>query len=219
MSITGRNSNTSIVGLGGAGTNALEAIVRRWRVTSGEIRKALAGLRDPRVRADLQRLIDAHWTGKATEPAPLPDERSQALAAMIETLLQQFDGEQACAAEIRLVVHKRDEPGTEPASGPRRGSKPAVDAEEDETIRDLRQLLAVSGDSIADVANALERRGDDVDPEGRELLQEEVRALEMDIAVLKAVMADPVDWERELKRLLAEGVPPFEGDDRGDEDS
>jgi len=218
MSITDRNCNKSTVGLGGGGANALEAIVRRWRVTSWEIRKTLAGIRDPRVRAEIQRLIDAHWTGRAPEPAPLPEERSQALAAIIEALLRQFDDEQAGAAEIRLVVHKRDELPTDPASRPRTDSRPAVDAEDKETIWDLRQLLASSGRTIAHVADALERRGDDVDREGRELLQDEVRALEVDIAVLNAVMADPVEWERELKRLLADGVPPLEADDNDHDD-
>jgi len=218
MGITDRNCNTSIVGLGGAGANALEAIVRRWRVASWEIRKALAGVRDPRVRADIQRLIDAYWTGEPPEPVPLPEERSQALAAMIEMLLRQFDDEQAGAAEIRLVVHKRDELPTESTSRPRLDSRPAVDGEDEELILELRQLLALSGGTIADVAHALERRGEDVDREDRKLLQDEIRALEVDIAVLKAVMADPVDWEGEFKRLLADGVPPFEGDDNDHDD-
>lgn len=218
MSITDRNSKTNPVGL--AGPNTLAAIVRRWRVTSLGIRKAVAGVRDPRIRADIQRLIDAHWTGRAPERLPLPEERSEALAAMCEALLRQFDDDEAGAAEIRLVVHKRDEPATGPGSGSRPESRPATDAQEAELVWTLRQLLASSGGMIADVAQALETRGGEVDGDARELLQDEVGAIEVDIAVLKTFLSDEVDWDMECRRLLADEVPPFEdvNDDLGAEE-
>jgi hypothetical protein len=216
MCITYRNRNTNIVGLGASGASSLEEIVRRWRVTSWGIRKALAGIRDPRLRADIQRLIDAHWAGKAPELPALPEARSEALAAICEALLRQFDDDAAGAAEIRLVVHKRDDPSTDPASGQTPDPTSDVDEDEQELVWELRKLLASSGGTIADVSHALERRGDEVDPRGRALLQEEVRAVEVDIAVLKSVLSDPVDWDREVRRLLADEVPPFE--DSGDDD-
>jgi hypothetical protein len=215
MSITHRSS-TNVAGAGGT---TLEAMARRWCVTSRGIRKALAGIRDPRLRADIQRLIESYRTGKAPEATPLPEERSQALAVVCETLLRQFDDEQAGAAEIRLVVHKRD---SEPASDARPDSWSLVDPEDEELLWELRRLLASSGGAIADVAHALERHGDDVDRKGRELLQDEVGAIEMDIAMLKVLLSDRVDWDAESKRLLAGEVPPFEDrlvdDDQDDED-
>jgi hypothetical protein len=210
MSITDRNRDTNIVGAGAAHANTLETIVRRWRVTSWRIRKAFVGIRDPRVRADIQRLIDAHWMGTAPSPTSPPGERAEALAAVCQELLRQFDDEQAGAAEIRLVVHKRDELSTAPASGPRSSSRPAADADYRELVWELRYLLASSGGTIADVAHTLEGLGDEIDRKGRDLLKDEVRAIEVDIAVLKTILSDAVDWDAECKRLLADEVPPFE---------
>jgi hypothetical protein len=217
MSITDTNSNTSIVDLGAVGANTLEAIVRRWRFASWGISKAVAGIRDPRLRGDIQRLIEGLLTGQAPEPASLPEERSAALATMCETLLRQFDDEHAGAAEIRLVVHKRDDLSPEPARGSQPDSGPAGGAEDEELVWELRRLLAASGGMISDVAHALERRADNVDRNGRELLQDEVSAVEVDIAILKTLLSDPVDWDKECKRLLAGEVPPFE--DRAVEDN
>jgi hypothetical protein len=213
MNFTERNSTTRP-----AGENARDLIVRRWYATSQGIRRVLAGLRDPRLRGDIHRLIDAYLSGGSTS---LPRERAEALAAVCETLLRQFDDEQAGAAEIRLVVHKRDDLPTESPSGPpppRPDADSLVDTEDRELLWELRRLLASSGGTIADVANALERRGDELDREGRDLLEDEVRAVEVDIAILKTLLSDPVDWDRECGRLLAGEIPPFEDDDLDDED-
>jgi hypothetical protein len=208
MSIPDRSSNTST---GCAGGNAL---MRRWCETSREIRKRLAGIRDPRLRADIQCLIDAYWTGRALEVTPGPEERAQALAEVCEALLRQFDDEQAGAAEIRLVVHKRE---AEPVSASRLKPHPSDDAEGEELLWELRRLLASSGGTIADVAHALERRGDEVDRQGRDLLQDEIGAIEIDIAILKTLLSDPIEWDAESRRLLAGEIPPFEDDSDDDE--
>jgi len=114
-----------------------------------------------------------------------------------------------------LVVHKRD---TESASD----AEPPVDPDDHELLWELRRLLASSGGTIADVAHALERRGDDVDRKARELLHDEVLTIEMDIAALKVLLSDAVDWDTESRRLLAGEIPPFEGpvveEDDDDED-
>ena len=167
------------------------------------------------LRADIHRLISAYWTQQTPETPPPREERAQALAAACEALLRQFDDEPAGAAEIRLVVYKR-----ETLSG--LDSNPRTDPEDEELLWELRRLLASSGGTIADVAHALERRGDDVDDKGRALLQDEVGAIEVDIAVLKTLLSDPVDWDMESRRLLAGEIPPFEDgvvdDDHDDED-
>jgi hypothetical protein len=223
MSITGRSSNRNTLRLRVVGAETLAAMARRWRASLLGMSKALAGVRDPRPRADIQRLSDADVKGQTPEQAPLPEARAEALAAVCEMLLRQFDDEQAGAAEIRLVVHKRDALSTEPGPGARPDSRSALDVEDDELVWELRRLLASSGGAIAEVALELERRGDVVDRKGRELLQEEIRAVEVDIALLKTVLSDPVDWDGECKRLLASEVPPFEDpaadDDRDDEDA
>jgi hypothetical protein len=235
MSITDRNCNPTFAGRGGPGATTLEAIVRRWCLTSRDIRKALSNIRDPRLRADIQRLIDVYLTGREpepapvptepapvpTEPAPVPSERAEALAEVCEALLRQFDDEQAGAAEIRLVVHKREERPGAPTLGPRPDVESPAGIEDEELVWELRRLIASSGGAIADVAHALEKRGDEVDRRGRDLLHEELLAVEVDIAVLKTLLSDQVDWDTECKRLLAGEVPPFEDlavDDDDDED-
>jgi hypothetical protein len=210
MNFTDRNSTTRP-----AGEHARDVIVRRWYATSQGIRRVLAGLRDPRLRGDIHRLIDAYVSGGSTS---LPRERAEALAAVCETLLRQFDDEQAGAAEIRLVVHKRDEVPTAATSGPPPDTDSPVDTEDEQLLWELRRLLASSGGTIADVAHALERRGDEVDRKGRDLLEDEVRAVEIDIAILKTLLSDPVDWDQECGRLLAGEIPPFEGDGGDDDD-
>jgi hypothetical protein len=214
MCITDRNKNMNRAA---TGANPLDAIVRRWYVTSRGVRKTLAGIRDPRLRADIQRLLDAYLAGNALAPTPPVTERAEALAKTCEALLRQFDDERAGAAEIRLVVHKRDELPTESAADPRPDSSPDIDVEDEELVWELRRLLASSGGTIADVAHALERRGSRVDRKGRDLLEDEVRAVEVDIAILKTLLSDPVDWDRECGRLLAGEIPPFEKDVADDE--
>jgi hypothetical protein len=97
-------------------------------------------------------------------------------------------------------VHQRGEVPPESPSGPpppRPDSDSPVEAEDQELLWELRRLLASSGGTIEDVAHALERRGEDVDRKGRDLLEDEVRAVEVDIAILKTLLSDPVDWDRE----------------------
>lgn len=159
--------------------------------------------------------------GDASDPAarnlvPLPDERAEALAAMCERLLQELDGEEVSAAGIRFLVHK-PERADEYQDAPRQDAGPPALSEDRELVWELRRLIAWSAGTIADAAQTLEARAVDVDDKARALLQDEVEALDMDLGVLKALLADPVDWDREYERLLAGEIPPFD-DPVGDED-
>jgi hypothetical protein len=77
-------------------------------------------------------------------------------------------------------------------------------------IWELRRLLDWSGGTIADVTQALELRGSELDDAARALLQEELEALDSDLATLRAVLADRVDRDRAYERLLAGEIPPFD---------
>jgi hypothetical protein len=146
------------------------------------------------------------------ELVPLPDERSQALAVMCDRLLQELDGAEVQSAEIRFVVHKPEHPGN-----PRLDPGWPADVGDGELVRELRRLIASSGGTIADVARALEIRGADLDEHARELLNDELAALEVDLATLSVHLADPVDWDCEFECLLAGEVAPFD-EPVGDED-
>jgi hypothetical protein len=217
MKFTDRNSTPRP-----AGENPRDVIVRRWYATSQGIRRLLAAVRDPRLRSDIQRLIGTYGSGDAPGSTRVRGGRAEALAAVCEALVRQFDDERAGAAEIRLVVHKRDELPADLVPGPRAEDAPAAEVahedEDDQLLWELRRLLASAGGTIADVAHVLERRGDEVDRRGRDLLEDEVHAVEVDIAILKSLLFDRVDWDRECGRLLAGEIPPFEDDDEHDEE-
>jgi hypothetical protein len=166
----------------------------------GDVRDADGDVRDPDGDAPERELV------------PLPDQRAQALAVLCDRLLHELDGDDVKAAEIRFVVHRNEHSGqprldldsvTAPAAG--------------ELAWELRRLIAWSGGAIADVARALEIRGADLDDTARALLQDELAALDADLATLNVHMADPVDWDREFEFLLAGEVAPFE-DFAADED-
>jgi hypothetical protein len=204
----------------------LTALLRRWREALTQIRRSRHSTHgelpqtavvtpdvepitlDPPADADADVTDDA----LGRELVPLPDERSQALAVLCDRLLHELDGEDVKAAEIRFVVHKHEHPGfarLDPDSldGPAAG----------ELAWELRRLIAWSGGAIADVARALETRGADLDETARALLQDELAALDADLATLNVHLADPVDWDRAFECLLAGEVAPFD-DLAADED-
>jgi hypothetical protein len=79
-------------------------------------------------------------------------------------------------------------------------------------IWELRRLLAWSGGAITDVTHALELRGAELDATARALLHEEIDAIGSDLAMLRTVLADGMDWDAAYERLLAGEIPPFDSD-------
>ena len=213
----------------------LKAFMHRWHQALLSIRKSL-------LSGDLRLRIDARWrdghahkaqltqdADERPEPVradptpsddesqeraliPLPDDRSQALAVLCNRLLDELDGEEVNGAEIRFVVQKREDPGYPRVD---RGTRDS--AGDGELVLELRRLIAWSGGTIAEVAQALEARGATLDKNARELLRDEVEALDVDLAILNAFLADPVDWDTEFGCLLSGEVAPFD-DLAGDED-
>jgi hypothetical protein len=225
MSITRGNNN--FPGIDAQGSTKLKALLRRWRDALKQIRGArqctdgeLPQTAD--ATSDMESITpappdadaDANGDGDARERelVPLPDERSQALAVMCDRLLQELDGDDVRAAEIRFVVHRHEHP-----TYPRLDPGSVADPVAGELVWELRRLIAWSGGAIADVARALETRGPDLDENARALLQDELAALDVDLATLNVHLADPVDWDREFECLLAGEVAPFD-DFAADED-
>ncbi len=191
----------------------LKSLMHRWRRALVDARDSLLS-GDPSQRGDRPEPIvpdPSPSDGDTREPVlvPLPDERSQALAVLCDRLLNELDAAEVNAAEIRFVVHKNE-------SQPRQGAESDPDIGDGELVWELRRLIAGSGGTIADVVRALEARGAELDVQGRDLLNDEVAALEVDIATLKLQLADPVDWDGELGSLLDGEVAPF--DERGGEE-
>jgi hypothetical protein len=217
MSITRGNENYA------EDSTKLKALLRRWREAITQIRGSRRS-----ALAELPQAADGAADTESTTPdrpdhdvdgdaperplVPLPDQRAQALAVLCDRLLQELDGTDVSGAEIRFVVHRNEHPG-HPRLDPESVAAPGAA----ELAWELRRLIAWSGGAIADVARALEIRGADLDDTARALLQDELAALDADLATLNVHMADPVDWDREFECLLAGEVAPF--DDLGaDED-
>lgn len=217
MSITRGNENYA------EDSTKLKALLRRWREaltqirgsrrsTLAELPQAADGAADMESTAPDRPDHDADGDAPERPLVPLPDQRAQALAVLCDRLLQELDGNDVSAAEIRFVVHRNEHPG-HPRLDPESVAAPGAA----ELAWELRRLIAWSGGAIADVARALEIRGADLDETARALLQDELAALDADLATLNVHMADPVDWDREFECLLAGEVAPF--DDLGtDED-
>jgi hypothetical protein len=89
---------------------------------------------------------------------------------------------------------------------------------ESDLIWELRRLLAWSGGTIADVTQALELRGSELDAAARSLLQDELDALDSDLELLRAVLTDRMDWDRAYERLLAGEIPPLDDSTLGDDE-
>jgi len=226
MSTTRGNNNLPVIDA--QSSTKLKALLRRWRQAYLDARDALTESRDSQRPTDGQlsqapdAMSDPQLIGSgppatdadsAERPlVPLPDERAQALAVLCDRLLQELDGEDVRAAEIRFVVHRHEHPGY-----PRLDPEAVADPATGELLWELRRLIAWSGGAIADVARVLETRGSDLDKEARALLQDEIAALDVDLATLNVHLADPVDWDTEFHCLLAGEVAPFD-DPVADED-
>ena len=161
-------------------SSKLEALLQRCRETYRGVRETLTG----------------HGRRR------LPTGASEPIRADVPT--GGGDTRQRQAVSL-VIVHRGGHPsypGVDPS---------AVDGPADsELALELRRLIAWSDETIADVTHVLETRAPDLDKTARALLQDEVEALEIDLASLKAQLLDPVDWNREFGYLLAGEVAPFD---------
>jgi hypothetical protein len=179
----------------------LKALLDRWRDAYRTGRKTQQIEAQP---------VTSDGDARPTEPPPLPDDRSEALATLCDRFLEELGGSEIKAAEIRFVVHKRDDPARPPED-------PDRDSACGEVAWELRRLIASAGDTLADAVRGLERHAADLDENGRELLQDELTTLDVDLSLLKEHLADPTDWDSELECLLAGEIGPFD-DPRADEE-
>jgi hypothetical protein len=185
----------------------VDALVQRCLEAYRSVRRGLATVRAGRTRNPA-----SSTNAPQPEGAPIT-ERSDAVAALCDRLLREFDGPEVKAAEIRFVVHKGQH-----ATHRRLDPESAAELSSGELVWELRRLIAWAGGTLADVAGTLETRAGDLDERGRDLLQDEVAAVHTDLGVLKQHLAAPVDWDAELEHLLSGEVAPFDDFAADDED-
>ena len=117
----------------------------------------------------------------------------------------------ATAADIRLILYRHQRP-VDPTCEPRALPGPAACAQDGELVPRLRWLLTESAGTIANVAHELETRAAEVDNHARGQLHDDILALDDELATVKTLLGNEVDWDAENGRLLAGEIPPFQID-------
>jgi hypothetical protein len=119
--------------------------------------------------------------------------------------------------EIRLAILKQGGPG---ASSHGQSLKPLEVPEptRDELLPALRWLLAQAGGTIGELGYQLESRAAEIDDRSRAQLREDVLVVDSELAVVKALLAEIIDWDAELRRLLGDEFPPLHTDTDPEDD-
>jgi hypothetical protein len=163
---------------------------------------------------------DAPVTSTAEqEPrAALRNKPCEALARACDETISALAGDDRMRVEIRLAIRRQGDPGI-PADEQSVPPWRVAEHTGDELIPTLRWLLTQASGTIGEVANELESRAADIDDSARAQLRDDVLVLDGELAVVKALLFDLVDWDSELRRLLEDKLPPFDtGTDPGDDE-
>ncbi|HEY2652139.1 MAG TPA: hypothetical protein VGI50_09475 [Solirubrobacteraceae bacterium] len=165
---------------------------------------------------------DLRLSAPATGPAegPLAPDRHggpDSLTNVWEQAGHAFGDDDVTPRDIRVTVDRCDQPA-EVKPEPRPNPRPPGESEAGKLLARLGRLLTRSSGRIADVAHHLETRGVELDDDAREELRDDGLALHEELATLRALF-EPVDWDAEHGRLLADEIPPFQDDpdEEGDE--
>jgi hypothetical protein len=186
-------SKNDLPGLDAQRSTRLGPLMLRWRQALLDIRNSLL-------------FVDRRRTVHAPRRARIQGDRP-ALARDAQPSTADPPG----GGDDSRVVHKPEQP-----SYPRLDPASETTAGDGELVWELRRLIAWSGGTIADVARALETRGAELDKSARKLLQDELAAVEVDLAMVSLHLGDQVNWDDEFGTLLSEEITPF--DDLADDE-
>jgi hypothetical protein len=119
------------------------------------------------------------------------------------------------AADIRLGLYMHQHP-VDAALGPTAQPGPAAAARAGDVVPMLRWLLTEATGTIGHAAHQLETHAAEIDDHARAELQDDLITLDEELAIVKALLHDPTDWDDENRRLLAGEIPPLQ--DEADDD-
>jgi hypothetical protein len=119
--------------------------------------------------------------------------------------------------EIRFAIRKEGGSGA-PADGPTLELPKVAEPTDAELVPTLRWLLTQATGTIAEVGHQLETRAADINDGARDRLRDDVLVLDGELAVVKALLLEVIDWDSELGRLLKSELPPFDADADSDDD-
>jgi hypothetical protein len=227
-----------------AARNRLETVAQHGLGTYLQVGTALAEIRDRHLyrhsHASFEAYLRERWADSIpngelplqtamgaehdTTPAPEQDGRparnskpGEALAKACEETLAALAGDDHIGIEIRVAFRSQNDPGA-PADG--LGVERSEDGQlvERELLSRLRWLLTEATGTIGLIGHQLESRGDDIDDDARAQLRDDVLVLDDELATVKALLMELVDWDFELERLLDDEVPPFDVNTHPDDD-
>ncbi|MBV9001823.1 MAG: hypothetical protein JO304_22380, partial [Solirubrobacterales bacterium] len=221
----------------------LSAIAEHGVAAYLEVTAALAEIRERQLYRDTHPSYEAYlqdrWgiSSPTHEPSselvvmsdnsstPAPDRQSrssaakpcEALTRACEQTLSALDGKGLVELEVRLAVRKQGDPATV-EERENVGWWPIASLVDDELLPKLRWLLTQASGTIADVANQLENSAAEIGDGARAQLMDDVFVVDAELEVVKALVAGPIDWDSDLKRLLDGQIPPADSDGDSDDD-
>lgn len=223
--------------------NRLEALAQDGLGTYKQVGNALAEIRDRHLYRDSHRSFetyvrerwgvnsasgdplsqatigpDAHATPTAArEPrSELRNAPCEALARACEQTLSALDGDDRLGIEIRIAVRRQGDQDA-PADGHRFDPSEVAEPMGDELLPQLRWLLTQATGTIGEVSHELESRAANIDDGTRAQLRDDVLVLEDELALVKALLIELHDWDSEFRRLLKDGLPPFDTDTKAED--
>jgi hypothetical protein len=212
--------------------NELEAVAQQGLDTYVEVGDALAEIRDRHLyrasHPSFETYARERWgvhisdgdelpetdipAGTSTEERPaLNSKPCEALARACEETLDALGDDDRRAIEVRLALRRQGKPG---ALADGRSWDPWEVAEGigDELVPTLRWLLTQATGTIGRVAHQLEHRAADIDDDGRAQLREDVLVLDDELATVKALLLQLIDWDSDFERLLKGELPPLDSE-------
>ena len=148
---------------------------------------------------------------QTAEPGSRLNDGSKPLTSGWNQALGTSGPDNATAGDIRPIPYRRQRPA-DPTREPGALSGPAASAQDGELVPRLRWLLTESAGTIANLAHELETRAAEVDDHARAQLQDDILALDDELATVQTLIGNQVDWDAETRRLLAGEIPPFQID-------
>lgn len=208
----------------------LEAVAQDGLSAYIEVGKALTEIRDGHLYRDSHPSFESYLRERwaVTTPAgeleqesgtARPSQPCDALARACEETLSALDRDKRMDIEIHVAVRNHSDAGAPPDELesdplPLDRTQPMHGA----LLPTLRWLLTRASGTLGLVSHQLETRAADIDDVAREQLRDDVLFLDDELATVKALLFEPIDWDVELTRLLGDELPPFDEDLDADND-
>jgi hypothetical protein len=119
--------------------------------------------------------------------------------------------------DIRLTIHTHEPAArTEPQRSP--NTPQHSESKAGAPFSQLRWLLSQSSGTIANAVHQVETCGAELDEAACEQLRDDLLVLDEELAILKALLITPADWDADYQRLLDGEIPRLDPDTEDEAD-